>query len=210
MRKSAEMEKKTTFSWSFKPLVLVAKIAAWIPLNFSTKNRSSLMRILVTIFLGSFSLLAHFIVNGPRSINVGNFLWTKKIQEYDSPEHFFEYYPDAKLQLAVDTIQIIFFLALLFIHFILIVTMIALTQKWKRLLRIVKKLRREMNLGEEFHRKCRRLCIIAVLFLLLVKIESQNSFATQVKYIFSYLFAFLELFGLKIQIFPSRLRICCR
>ena len=73
------------------------------------------------------------------------------------------------LQLAVDITQIFFFVALLLIHFILIVTMIARTRKWNRLVRILKKIRKEMNLGEEFYRKCRRFCIIAILLLFLVK-----------------------------------------
>ena len=144
------MENKKSFSWSFKPLVLIANISSWILLNFSTRKTSSLTRILVMVFLGSLSLLSHLIINGPRSINVGNFLWMKFIQDYDGPKDFFKHYPDAMLQLVVDATQIMSFAALLFIYFIIMVTITARTQKWKCLVRILKIILREMNLGFMF------------------------------------------------------------
>ena len=165
------MENKKSFSWSFKPLVLIANISSWILLNFSTRKTSSLTRILVMVFLGSLSLLSHLIINGPRSINIANFDWMYMTQDFNSSNEFLKHLPDAKLQLAVDATQISFFVAFLLIHFVLIITVIAQTRKWKRLIRILKKIQKEMNLGDEFYEKCRKYCIIAILFLLGVNFQ---------------------------------------
>ena len=156
------------FEWSLKPLAFCTKIFVGYPFRISNKNTSkTIFRSLIIYLLGFVIFVSNLLINGPRGINVNNFNWMRKRLDYTSPYIFFREFPDAMLQFVVDATTIIFFVTVPTIHFIFIIT-VTFSQKWTDLLSVLQEIQNEMKLDEEFHRKCRRYCIFALLLLFLV------------------------------------------
>ena len=157
-------EKKNSFEWSLKPLQWVTRIAVGVPMIDYAKKRS-LSAILFTFFLGLCIFLCNILINGPRAINVSNFDWMKKNQEFDSPFSYFNYQPDAVVQLVADDTTICFFIAMPLIQTLFLVMTFCSNGFISTLLLIQEK----MKLSCQFYQKCRKRCITTIFILILVK-----------------------------------------
>ena len=170
------MERMNSFSWALNPLLCVTTMFAGCPLSFTRNRFRSSKSFVGFIFLclSFFILVSHLIINGPRGIDITKFEWMDKLLYKSlyitSHVFFFKRYPDAMLQLVVDCTSIMFFAAVSLIHLVFIVV-IFLRQSWTGLVRSLKAIENEMNLSKPFYQKCRRNCIIALLFLFLVRFD---------------------------------------
>ena len=164
------VDKNNIFDWSLKPLDFCARIFVGIPLDFGITNQSSLPTFLQIAFLllAILNIILNLLINGPRGIDIANFEWMEKIKEYDSPFIYFRENPDYLLQLVIDTTSIIFYLTVPLMHLVFLVT-VFLSRKWRDLVEILQEIQNEVELNKEFHQKCRRRCIIALLLSFLVK-----------------------------------------
>ena len=166
-------ESKKSFAWSLKPLSFVTLFTAGVPLTFSYKTiYSARIRFLFLLF-SSFIVVSHLVINGPRGIDKSKFDWMKRRQEHESPFIFLKKHPDIMLQFVIDSTKTIFFASVLLIH-IIFIFMILWSQSWSCLIFTLENIKKEMNLDECFYRKCRKRCIIALLFLILVISKMRN------------------------------------
>ena len=161
-----ELETKTKFQWSLKPIDIITKFIIGIDLHFSGKKSLSVR--LLCLFFAFFVVLSNFLINGPRGLKINSFEWMKNIQNYDNPHLFFSENPDALLQFVVDIVSIMLWVAVFLIHFLFLVTVL-LSQKWNFLKEILELLENdELAFTNEFYRKCLRRNVIAIFILLLV------------------------------------------
>ena len=165
---AVEEKKKNTFKWSLKPLLIITKFTAGIPLHFTPAHskKSIAIRLMVTLigFLISFSNL---LINGPRGINKGKFSWMNVIQNYESPYLLFKENPELMLEFVIDVTSICFFIAVPLIQFVFFMTVVW-SKNWTRLVSSIKIIQKEMNLSKQFYKKCRTRCLVAILILILV------------------------------------------
>ena len=144
-----------SFSWSLRPLLYLAKFAIGCPLSFTRKSyyRSKLSSIF--IFLGFFILVSNLVINnGPRGIC--------RFSKLKSTG-----YSDGMLQLVVDFMLVMFFVAVPFIHLCFLV-IVFWSPNWTKLLLSLKAIKKEMNLSKLFFIKCRKHSVIALLYFVLV------------------------------------------
>ena len=166
--------KKNSFGWSLNPLEWVTRLAVGTSINvFHTKCFSSARNIYWSpislgfiLLFGCSIIIANLVINGPRGINIFNFDWMKRIQNYDSPFLYFKDEPDAILQFVMDVTSICFFIALPLIQFIYLWT--SRSSNWTRLILSLKMIKNEMKLSNQLYQKCRNKCIISILLLILV------------------------------------------
>ena len=89
---------------------------------------------------------------------------------YDSPFQYLKQNPFAIVKLFAIIADMAFFCYVPFIHVTFIV-MVLFDPNWKKLVTILSKIQREMKLDNEFHRKCRKICFLALFQLFVVSIE---------------------------------------
>ena len=162
------MQDKRNFDWSLKPILWSMKILAGAPIGIvRAKSKRSLAASFIIILLGFAIHISNICINGPRVLNPNRFFWMKEIQNFDSPFSFFRDFPDALLQFVIDITTVVFFFTIPVIHLFFFFTTL-LSRKWIDLASALKKIQNEMKLSKEFHRKCRKLCFIALYLLFLV------------------------------------------
>ena len=140
-----------------------------IPLDFSiqSKNQSPrLMKWLVPLF-GLTIVVANFVFNGSRGIEIDQLKFMNNVQDFESPFTYFKFNPFGIVKLVKLMSEMIFFCYVPFIHVAFMATVL-FDPNWKKLVVLLEKIQREMKLDEEFHRKCRLHCLIALLSLLAV------------------------------------------
>ena len=164
------MQDKRNFDWSLKPIVLIARFIIGAPLDFTNKKKNILLVIIIPLF-GCFTLLCNILLNGPRGINTDNFKWSFIIEEFESPYLLFKEHPDLMLQLVVDVTSICFFVVVPLVQLVFLF-IVLFSQYWNRLTFSLVKAQKEMQLSENFHRKCRKRCIVSILLLILVSVKS--------------------------------------
>ena len=156
------------FNWSLKPLVFCARFFFGAPLEFVSSRHFGVMRFLI-YFLGFFILLSNIMINGPRCFNAKKFEWTKNMETYSSVWKYFRKYPDTLLQFAVDVVFVMFWTTIPLIHIAILFSFIW-TQNWTVLKMLFKEIHAQMKLDADFYRKCRRQCLVSLLFFILVAI----------------------------------------
>ena len=158
-------KKMNNFDWSLQPLTLCLKFLG-IPLNFTKKGTSpNIVAILVSIF--GFCIIGANFFNGQRGIEIDQLEFMKKVHEFDSPFLYFKKNMYGLIKLVKLISEMIFFCYIPFIHFVFILTVL-FDPNWKKLIGLLKKIQRKMKLDAEFHRKCRRHCFAALIFLSVV------------------------------------------
>ena len=159
------------FEWSLQPLSVCLKFVG-IPIRFSNKSKPTTSRFmivsLVTI-LGCCIIAANVIINGPRGIEVVRLKWMENIQNYQSPFLYFKENPFGIIKLVKIIYDMIFFCYVPFIHATFLIS-ILFDGSWKKLILILEKINREMKLSEEFHRNCRKQCLM-VLFVYIILVS---------------------------------------
>ena len=159
-----EYEKVKQFQWSLNPLVLSMNGVGFF-LNFSEKPLSRNTRAMIFL-LGCCIILANFIINGPRGIEISNLEWMEDVKNYESPFAYFKKNPFGIVRLVRNISDMIFFCYVPIIHFAFMATTL-LDPNWKQLMLFIQVIQQKMKLSEEFYQKCRRQCYVG-LFLLLV------------------------------------------
>ena len=162
------MGAQSGFNWSLKPLFYITRILIGAP---SSLTQIYSIKSLLFLLFGCFILLLNLLINGPRNIDIERFEWMETFQFFDNGWQYFEHYPEALLELVTDVTYIIFFLAIPLIHLIFLLK-VFLSRMWTSLSASLQKIQIEMELNAEFHRKYRRRCLVALLFLILVKQHS--------------------------------------
>ena len=159
--------KNFNFDWSLYPLS-VCLLFVGFPLKWSAKKQKKLTGISLVLLVAIVS--ANLLINGPRGIEMGRFKFMEKIHENgirqfkDSPFLFLKYNPFAIVKLVGIIADMAFFCYVPFVH-VTFFAMILLNPNWKKLIGLLEKIQRDMKLDEEFHRKCRRMCVVALFHL---------------------------------------------
>ena len=160
-----EYEKVKQFQWSLNPLVISMNGVGFF-LNFSEKPLSRKTRAMIFL-LGCCIILANFIINGPRGIEISNLEWMEDVKNYESPFAYFKKNPFGIVRLVRNISDMIFFCYVPFIHVVFILTVL-FDCNWKKLIFFLEKIQRKMKLDEEFHRRVRRHCFAALISLFFV------------------------------------------
>ena len=154
------------FDWSLKPLTVCLAFFG-IPLNFNKKGMSpKIVAIFVSIF-GCCIIGANFFFNGQRGLEIEQLEFMKEVQNFESPYTYFKFNPYGLIKLIKYISEMIFFCYVPFIHFVFIATVL-FDPNWKKLIGLLEKIQRKVELDDEFYRKCRRHCFAALITLLLV------------------------------------------
>ena len=139
-------------------------------MNFTKKGTwHNIVAILVSNF-GCFIIGANFALNGQRGIEIDQLDFMKEVEEFDSPYTYFKFNSYGLIKLVKLISEMIFFCYVPIIHVVFIAT-ILFDPNWKKLFFLLEKIQREMTLRDEFHRKCRRHCFLALISLCVVSIE---------------------------------------
>ena len=162
---------KNSFGWSLKPLEWIMRLTVGASIYFPNIKRSPISLSLVFL-IGCFILLSNLLINGPRGINIQNFDWMKRIQNFENHFLYFKEYPDDILQFVMDVISICFFIVLPSIQIIFLLTR-NYWSSFTRLITLLIKIKNEMKLSSQFYEKCRKRSIIALLTLILVRITKE-------------------------------------
>ena len=161
-----------TFQWSLKPLILVGNLVG-LPLNVAGTegNRRRIADVIRLVLVASFCcfiLVANLGLNGR---NLLDFKYLKRklgnISGFDSPYEYFKANPQGLITLVRDLTNKWFFAAVPCIHFTFMAKLL-LTRNWTDLWTIILRIQNKMKLDGTFHRKCRKHCIGAILYLVVV------------------------------------------
>ena len=165
--------KKEDFGWSLNPLTTFLQLFLGIPLSCSTiKKKKSKIKILA---LFAAIVVTNLFINGPRGIEISRFQFMSKIYSNDKYESSYRYLkenPFGIVKLVKIIADMAFFCYVPFIHITFVAT-ILFDPNWKKLIEILDKIQRKMKLDKEFHRKCRRMCFMALVQLSIVNINSK-------------------------------------
>ena len=147
----------------------MTKFFVGVPFNFRNDKIHAKYHLGIFTF-GFLIFLSNLLLNGPRGINIARFDWMNRKEGYRSPFIFIKDNPDAMLQLVVDSTSIMFFVSVLLIHLIFLLETIFWNRTWKELVCSLNYIQNKMNFSENFYRKCRRQCLLALLILLVVRL----------------------------------------
>ena len=159
-------KKYPDFEWSLRPIFLCTKFVLGLNLNI-TSRVSVPFRLCFPIF-GLLIIISSLAVNGPCG-----FYSYKRV---DSEKYYRNYGTslenqpliwDEKLKLIQDLMRLPLFVSTLLIHLIFMSNVI-LTKKWRNLFILLEKIQMKMKLDVKFHEKCRRYCLIGLLYIVLV------------------------------------------
>ena len=131
---------------------------------------SKIIRFLSIVTFCLFILLSNVFVNGRQKLL--NFEHLDKKLGQNRPNSSFVYFkanPQGLIVLVKEIADKVFFAAVPLVHLVFL-AMVLLTRKWTNLWAILNKIQRKMKLDPKFHQKCRKYCLAAALFLLLVKL----------------------------------------
>ena len=154
------------FNWSLKPLKTFLQC---VGIHLNWKKKKPPIKVLI-IFLAI--VLANLISNGSRGIENSRFKFMSGIysaqyifrdteDKYGSPFYYLKINRFAIVKLVGIIAGMAFFCYVPFIHVAFVVT-ILFDPNWKKLIRLLDNIQRKMKLDEEFHRKCRRICFVAL------------------------------------------------
>ena len=161
-----------TFQWSLKPLFVLANLIG-LPLNGFTRNKrrrrfSIIFKLIIPISC-CFVLMGNLVINGPQKLFSFDAL-KEKLRgrgHFESPFGYFKANPQGLIILVKDVMLKWFFAAVPLVHLVFFVTVL-FTRKWKDVWTALDDIQKKMNLNEEFHRKCRKHCLLVILVLILV------------------------------------------
>ena len=160
------------FNSSLKPLSTFFQFVG-IPLNWFAKKKKKKPTVKILTFIILVAIVtANLFFNGPRGIEIGRFkfmekIYTEEVRYKDSPFLYLKFNPFGIVKLVGIIADMAFFCYVPFIH-VAFVAMILLNPNWKKLIGLLDKIQREMKLDEEFHRKCRQICFVALFQLAIV------------------------------------------
>ena len=154
------MEEKD-FNSSLKPLSMILQFAG-IPLSWSNKKikKNPIVKIFTTAVLVAI-VSANLFFNGSRGIEIRRLIFLENREYYNSSYTYLKKNQFAIVKLVGIISDMAFFCYVPFIH-VTFVAMIIFDPNWKKLICLLDKIQREMKLDEEFHRKCRRICFVAL------------------------------------------------
>ena len=155
-------DRRRTFDGSLKPLLICLNL-----LGIRIPRDSSITIAVITRFFGLLIFLSNLLIN---SLIFRGYLYSV-FQSY-IPEFHGDVYKFAKSNgyslLCTLMLTLIIFFSAPLIHFYLIITAF-FTRCWGNLWMHLQRVEREMNLSDEFHRRCRIRCYLAfTLFLVTV------------------------------------------
>ena len=164
MIESGEKMNRNEFQWSLKPLSTCLKFVG-VPLNFSSTkiNAGSVKFVVIFVVI----VMANLSINGPRGVEVIQLDFMKQVRNFDSPHLYFKANPFGLIKLVRVISGMIFFCYVPVIHFAFMTTVLC-HPSWKKLIVLLEKIQMEMKLDEKFHKKCRRQCYLALVYLLVV------------------------------------------
>ena len=160
------MERLSRFSLSLKPLTICLNFFG-IPFNFARNGASSKMVAILVSILGCCIIGANYVLNGQRGLEIDQLEFMKEVKEFDSPFLYFKEHMYGLIKLVKLISEMIFFCYVPFIHVTFMLTVL-FDPNWKKLISLLEKIQREIKLDEEFHKKVRRHCFIALISLFLV------------------------------------------
>ena len=161
--------KKHSFDWSLAPLKWVTRFTVGASIDFvNEKKRPSISTRLIFVLLGCFALFSNLLINGPRGINISNFDWMTRIQNFESPYLYFKEDPDALLQFVLDVTSICFFVAIPLMQIIFLASALFGNDSNQSIHNLML-IQKHFKLSSKFYQKSRNLCIVALLVLFLVK-----------------------------------------
>lgn len=160
----SDRQKRTRalFQWSFKPLNFCLKFVLGFDLNVTARKFS------VGVALSFAIIIFYLISNSPCGFYSG-ILHQKDQERYTQGSHdFAKITALAYLTIVKDVSTYTLFLAIPIIHIAFILCVFT-TKNWKTLWYILESIQHSMNFSEKFHRRCQKLCLLALAILLLVK-----------------------------------------
>ena len=155
---------KKTFDFSLNPLKTCLQFAG-IPLNWSAKKKTN--TVVKTLVLLVAIITANLFTNGPRGIEISRFEFMEQREKYDSSFIYLKINPYGIIKLVTIISDMAFFCYVPFIHVTFVATVL-FDPNWKKLIGLLDKIQRELKLDEKFHRKCRRICFVALFQLAIV------------------------------------------
>ena len=158
--------KYSDFEWSLKPLFLCMKFVLGLNLNV-TSRISVPFRLFFPIF-GFFIIILSLTVNGPCGFySYKRFNSENEYRKYGTSLENQHIKWEEKLTLIQDLMRLPLFVSTLLIHLIFMANVI-LTKNWRNLCILLRKIQVKMKLDVKFHDKCRRYCVVGLLYLVLV------------------------------------------
>ena len=156
------------FEWSLKPFIVSMKFVLGLDLSVSsTRNRKSRSYVFFPA-IGMFIIISYLSINGPCGFFSFRTLHDRNKRLYnENPVDIAPEKSEDFFELLKDFCRMPLFLSTPIIH-LFFMGNVLFTRNWKDLCFVLLKIEQEMRLGEDFHRKCRNKCLVALGLLVLV------------------------------------------
>lgn len=154
------------FKWSLKPFLIVSN-ALGTPLDLS---KFSYRKRTLTLFLSVFILGWNLATNGPGMLNFEKLKKQLHFDEmFESPYIYMKAHPDGLITLTKRLMSAILFCYSPVVHVTFLVKLL-FTRQWNHIWKILEHVENQMKLDGEFYRRCRKYCLLPILFLILASI----------------------------------------
>ena len=168
LRANEPLRRRNNLEWSLKPFLISMKFI--LGLDFTNVSNLNCVRPVGFLIpaIGFFVSIFFLVVNGP----CGLYSYKKendddkKFFDYDAPQNRSEEW-HGKVKFIHDIIRFPLFLSSPTIHLVFMIKVL-FTNRWRNLWGLLQTIHRKMQLDEQFNRKCRRHCFIALSLLVMV------------------------------------------
>lgn len=170
MRNSKNMKKNHVgWDWSLKPLSICMQLVGINligPSSYSAKN-VAMVNFLILTLLGVAIFLLNLVTNGPRLLYLFRFDFIESTKGCEiSPWACTSLSPELLIKLVYHVARILLVSFMPIIHIVFALS--TFSPNWRNLWATLNEIQLKINLNAEFHKTCRKKCLLAMLFLLLV------------------------------------------